>query len=242
MGMTGMMKGVLIDPQTKSLDYVSVTMAGNGMATFHDLYRIMGCSMVEFVYADRYPSGYPRLVVIVDEEGLLKDGAHYFHRFLTDEGDVSVPLCGKAVVLGLSDQTLNPDGDDDEGGDLIGCPLTLDEVKQRVLFPETAEVRQFRDAGGFDTRISAAGANMQPVGPVEQIPVRPELPGDAPATDEGGPYKYGVICQTHGLRELSEQQYQRQLVRINEVWRCPQCGRAAEWDDDSQCMNEENES
>jgi hypothetical protein len=42
---------------------------------------------------------------------------------------------------------------------------------------------------------------------------------------------YPLNCKTHGTVYLSEPEYMRQLMRPNDLWVCPICGQAAEWDD-----------
>lgn len=224
----GMLKGILIDPFTKSVDEVFITPAPG--RSFDDLYKHIGCSMVEFVYADHDGNGHPKVVVIVDEEGLFKQGQQFFTFSVEDA--VSSPLAGKAVVLGL---TTTPDANG-ETGDLCDCPLIPSEVLQRVTFCTTEQVRRFRDGGGFDTRITGLDDQNRPTGPTEVVPVRPALEG------EDLHHKYGVICPDHGLVALTDDAYREQLYAVGDVWRCTICGRASKWDDDSLCMDEENES
>lgn len=49
------------------------------------------------------------------------------------------------------------------------------------------------------------------------------------------PTPYAVLCRVHGRVFLTHDEYQRQMQRAGDVWRCPlnHCGRAAEWDDDN---------
>ena len=44
---------------------------------------------------------------------------------------------------------------------------------------------------------------------------------------------YMVHCVEHGGVYLSREEYRQQLIRANDTWRCPMCGRSASWDDDN---------
>ena len=44
--------------------------------------------------------------------------------------------------------------------------------------------------------------------------------------------KYAVICREHGSVELTEEQYEAQMLEPDACWFCPQCGGRALWDDD----------
>lgn len=43
---------------------------------------------------------------------------------------------------------------------------------------------------------------------------------------------YAVLCDDHGQRFLTHEQYLRQLNRPDSLWACPRCGESAHWDDD----------
>jgi hypothetical protein len=43
---------------------------------------------------------------------------------------------------------------------------------------------------------------------------------------------YAVLCDDHGQRFLTEEQYARQLNRPDSFWACPACGESSRWDDD----------
>lgn len=51
------------------------------------------------------------------------------------------------------------------------------------------------------------------------------------------PTNYAVICEVHGLQFLKHREYMAQLALPNQKWRCPLCGRVAEWDDDCRETN-----
>lgn len=42
---------------------------------------------------------------------------------------------------------------------------------------------------------------------------------------------YAVRCPKHGKVCLSTHEYSWQLSRPDDLWRCPICGQASEWDD-----------
>lgn len=51
-----------------------------------------------------------------------------------------------------------------------------------------------------------------------------------------------VHCPVHGLIDLDDDEFTRQLVAIDSVWKCPQCGERADFDDayfDAQFENQE---
>lgn len=44
-------------------------------------------------------------------------------------------------------------------------------------------------------------------------------------------FQYAVICNTCGVQELSEKEYDAQLSCSDRTWRCPKCRDDARWDD-----------
>jgi hypothetical protein len=48
---------------------------------------------------------------------------------------------------------------------------------------------------------------------------------------------YAIICSRHGPVCLNREQYMSQLMRSDDVWLCPKCGRPADWDDDCPTTN-----
>ncbi len=44
---------------------------------------------------------------------------------------------------------------------------------------------------------------------------------------------WAVTCFNHGKVFLSQRQDRSQLLRSNDLWRCPHCGETAPWDDDN---------
>lgn len=146
--------GVLIDPVAKTVAMVTVSTT----KPLDDLYRMLDCTAVDFVYVDA-PDG-KRAALVVDDEGLLKENPKFF-AWYCDRRGVRLPLAGKAVVMGL---TVGE-------GDFTHSPYTEQEVANRVLWPATDTIRHMRDRGVFDTRIHAGDKTTV-------IPVRPKLEGD----------------------------------------------------------------
>ena len=52
---------------------------------------------------------------------------------------------------------------------------------------------------------------------------------------------YAVLCNDHGQRFLTEEQYNYQLARSYSRWQCPRCGESAYWDDDEYEEGEPND-
>jgi hypothetical protein len=44
--------------------------------------------------------------------------------------------------------------------------------------------------------------------------------------------RYAVICPEHGQVLLSDEQYNRQMDRPDDLWTCPTCHRSAQFDDE----------
>lgn len=145
---------VLIDPVARTLTDVNV----DGRDPLRSLYALMGCSLVDFVHV--IDERGRRTVIVVDDEGLLKDG----QKFFTAAG-YPQPLAGKAVVIGLTDRD----------GDFKSCIFNAEQVSRAIGWASDEEVRLFRDSGFFDTRITSLGADGKPTGPVDVVPVRPTL-------------------------------------------------------------------
>lgn len=149
---------VLIDPAAQTI--TDVVLDGNNI--LDALYNALGCGLVEVVHVDRHHD------LVVDEEGLFKNGQKYFaygQRRLDGAGfDGTSPLAGRAMLVGLG-----------RDGYFTSARVRAEQVKDRVYFLPDEHVRRFRDAGGFDSRISTLGADLKPTGPVDVIPVRPAL-------------------------------------------------------------------
>jgi len=45
--------------------------------------------------------------------------------------------------------------------------------------------------------------------------------------------KYAVRCRTHGLVELSDEEYNEQMNSPDELWECPTCREPSIWDDET---------
>lgn len=51
-------------------------------------------------------------------------------------------------------------------------------------------------------------------------------------TDRLPESKYGIICDNCGPQGMTEEQYDKQMARPSQLWRCPSCGEAPAWFDD----------
>jgi len=47
------------------------------------------------------------------------------------------------------------------------------------------------------------------------------------------PTAWAVNCPRDGLVYLTREEYTRQIGRVDDLWKCPRCGRDAQWDDDT---------
>ncbi|HUU95091.1 MAG TPA: hypothetical protein VM487_05075 [Phycisphaerae bacterium] len=47
------------------------------------------------------------------------------------------------------------------------------------------------------------------------------------------PTPYRVHCWTHGAIYLTEREYTRQMWNADSLWKCPDCGGSATWDDNN---------
>lgn len=117
------MRAILIDATEKTVTEVETG------GKLHDLYRLLGCNLVEAVTLD------DRHSLWVDEEGLLVDEPGPFFAF--KGGERPYPL--KGVIL----------GDDHKSGKNIGATVPLDVVQSVVEFPdvEFAGFEEFDEPG-----------------------------------------------------------------------------------------------
>jgi len=60
----------------------------------------------------------------------------------------------------------------------------------------------------------------------------PDPPPDAGA-ESPTPTAWAVNCPRDGLVYLTREEYTRQISRVDDLWKCPRCGRDAQWDDDT---------
>ena len=110
-------KGILIDVVNKTVTEVEI----KSSKTLKEMYRVIGCSMVECVNID------PKNDLWVDEEGLLtvtentrsfNCGGHY--------------LIGNGLILGF-----NP-----KKGESCDTTLTVNQVKEMVKFIDEVDTRK----------------------------------------------------------------------------------------------------
>ena len=45
----------------------------------------------------------------------------------------------------------------------------------------------------------------------------------------GDPGEPAVLCRVHGRVVLSRVEYEEQMFEVDELWKCPHCGRRGEW-------------
>ena len=107
------MRAILIDPFTRTVSDVDTD------ASLDEMYSILG---VDLITVMRVGAGH---AMILDDEGLLKDKASQAYFTLLGMGQ---PLAGKGLILG------------DNYGENRAATLTLDEVKEKVMWLEQDEV------------------------------------------------------------------------------------------------------
>lgn len=108
------MKAFLIDPFTRTIE----TVEHDG--SLDSIYELTGCSCFTVAEFDEEGNG-----AYVDDEGLLKPNQEFF--FMSGYPQ---PLAGRGLVLGCN-----------EDGETIEPTLTLNDLKERVKFLTTAQVR-----------------------------------------------------------------------------------------------------
>ena len=111
------MKAILIDPSAMS---VTETDYAGELA---DLYRIIGCSLVDHVHLNGDIMEDGSNGMFVDDEGRRRDPPP--QRFFTIETEFgrTDPIPGKALITGA-----------DAEGDPVDTTMTTDEVKARVAW------------------------------------------------------------------------------------------------------------
>jgi hypothetical protein len=103
-------KGILIDPVQKSVEYIE----SDGGFTLGELHEFLGAEALDFCH----PFGRTETVV-VDDGGMFKALAPFWI-----EGYGDSPIYGRAVILGR-----------DAGGGDRSTGLTVEEVHELLSFP-----------------------------------------------------------------------------------------------------------
>lgn len=85
--MTNKIKALFIDPDEKKVETIELTESNNDI-DLDECYDVIDCELVEFVYFGN------KEILIVDEEGLLKD-----KEVFKLEGVGQEYFCGKALIV-----------------------------------------------------------------------------------------------------------------------------------------------
>jgi hypothetical protein len=104
--------GVLIDPTSRSIKLVEVS----EKVSLKELYKLLECDLIEMANPNSTFVDW-RDTLIVDEEGLLKEGQEFFKIG-------GQAYAGKGLILSTTDD-----------GDMSGCVSDLDNVVKSVQFP-----------------------------------------------------------------------------------------------------------
>ena len=109
--------GVLIDPTSRSIKLVEVS----EKVSLKECYKLLECDMIEMANPNSTFVDW-RDTLIVDEEGLLKEGQEFFKLGVQ-------AYAGKGLLLATTEE-----------GDLTGCVSDLDNIVKSVQFHEAIEL------------------------------------------------------------------------------------------------------
>lgn len=140
------MRMILIDPHKREVS--EVQMEGGNIDAY---YQVMECGT--------FSCAGPHL--FIDDEGLFKNPQAFFS-FIPYHPHY--PLAGKALLTGGAD----------DNGETLPCTLSLDAVRQLVIWREPRYANKFSQAGGFDGSVGTLDEDNKPKD-VTVIPFRPEF-------------------------------------------------------------------
>lgn len=109
--------GVLIDPTSRSIKLVEVS----EKVSLKECYELLGCDLIEMANPNSTFVDW-RDTLIVDEEGLLKEGQEFFKIG-------GQAYAGKGLLLATTEE-----------GDLTGCVSDLDNIVKSVQFPQMMDL------------------------------------------------------------------------------------------------------
>jgi hypothetical protein len=115
--MDKVVNGVLIDPTSRSIKLVEVS----EKVSLNECYELIGCNLIEMANPNSAFVDW-RDTLIVDEEGLLKEGQEFFKIG-------GQAYAGKGLLLSTTEE-----------GDLTGCLSDLDNIVKSVQFPTMMEL------------------------------------------------------------------------------------------------------
>ena len=115
--MDKIVNGVLIDPTSRSIKLVEVS----EKVSLKECYELLGCNLIQMANPNSTFVDW-RDTLIVDEEGLLKEGQEFFKIG-------GQAYAGKGLVLSTTEE-----------GDLTGCVTDVDDVVKAVQFQTVLEL------------------------------------------------------------------------------------------------------
>jgi hypothetical protein len=126
-----MLRATLIDPHLRSVSQVELPDEPGG----HDLAARIGCELIETVPLQPPRGAKPGVMLVVDDEGLAKEG----QRFWAFDVHPDRIFAGPALVLAQDDE-----------GEPVDNPVDLDLITPRVLWKNVRFVgfRQLADEPG----------------------------------------------------------------------------------------------
>lgn len=132
------------------------------------------------------------------------------------------------------------------GGPRINCSQFLSTLRDKLAAQETVATQTRCQRCGSDMQLYSGSRDMLTQS-LERTTVLCweccvafqrylEMSGSTLQTKDGTPVRsvtqYRVRCSDCGVVYLTDSQYQRQMLRADDVWRCETCGAPAEFDDE----------
>lgn len=133
------LNGILIDPFLKKVTNVKV----DSDKTLTDMYKQIGCSMVEVVNLTQYSDNTSVQDIWVDEEGLLKpSGEQRFFKISDLPFGHPGVIAGRGLILGSNRK-----------GETISCNLFIADILPRISWDFTHDGMVYNSETGLFTSI-----------------------------------------------------------------------------------------
>lgn len=129
------LKTILIDPKKRTVENLEIDYDHQDLNSFTKMKEAIDLKnrdLAQLVYANSITGD----SLLVDEEGLIKDGDKDLFLFFVHEDNYYQILCGKTLVVGT-----------DNVGDFCDVDFFLDDVKDRILWDNNNLHRHPRISG-----------------------------------------------------------------------------------------------